>query len=196
MIPSGAPAGCRAAFLANSSECHHHLRNSQQCRTKCRPSREQVSSIGFIVCGLCHFGPASQHGVLRTRCRAAETAESLVLVVAAVPKLFAAVVGHLVQWLWSSCLFWLGVMLLLPGQQHGSGYSSKLCLCAWDVPAPTHVEGCIHVGPRESLKSFVHVRQPVLTCASAGIFADLRRAAPLLLGGDNGPVSPATMGVA
>lgn len=93
MIPSGAPAGCRAAFLANSSECHHHLRNSQQCRTKCRPSREQVTSIGFIVCGLCHFGPASQHGVLRTRCRAAETAESLVLVVAAVPKLNAAAVG-------------------------------------------------------------------------------------------------------
>ena len=88
-------------------------------------------------------------------------------------------------------------MLVLSGRQCGSGYSSKLGLCAWDVPAPTHVEGCIHVGPRESLKCFVHVHQPLLTCTSAGIFADLRRlVALLLLGGDNGPVSPATMGVA
>ena len=78
-------------------------------------------------------------------------------------------------------------------QQHGITVTED----EEDVPAPTHVEGCIHVGPRESLKCFVHVQQPLPACASAGIFADLRRlAAPLLLGGDNGPVSPATMGVA
>jgi len=55
---------------------------------------------------------------------------------------------------------------------------------------------CIHTlwGRVYRPRAYVHVHQPLLTCASAGIFADLRRAAPLLLGGDNGPVVPSPPG--